>query len=165
MQASYKGKKYLISIVLAIILDGVVSYLLPSYFNNINKFYPMFTISLIPFLSNKNDKINYIYIIILGFIYGLLYSNICLFHITVFLLLFKFNYLIISHIKESIYLYLVLVLLNIIIYDSIYFLLIILTGYQDILISDLIYKIEHSLINILSSFVFWFIIKKRIVSA
>ncbi len=165
MSASYKGMKYLISIILAIVLDGAICYFLPSYFNKINYFYPMFTVSLIPFLSVKNNSKNNIYIIILGLLYNILYSNIFLFHIIVFILLSKLDYLIISHIKENIFLYIILVSINIVIYDSIYFILILITSYQDLNILDLLYKIKYSLLNILSVFVYWFIIKKRVVSA
>ena len=165
MSASYRGKKYLISVILALLLDGIFSYIYPSYFNNINYFYPMFTVSIIPFLSTKNNKTTYLYIIVLGLVYNLLYSNIFLFHPIIFLLLSKIDNILIKYIKESIYLYIILVLINIVIYDSIYFLLIILTSYQEITIFDLIYKIKYSLLNILSVFVFWFIIKKRIVTA
>ena len=53
--------------------------------------------------------------------------------------------------------------INIVIYDIISFLLVILTNYQVVGVSDLIYKISHSLIfNIMSVFVWWFIFKKNI---
>ena len=53
-----------------------------------------------------------------------------------------------------------LVIINIIIYDSLYYLLILLTGYQSLEITDLIYKIKNSLpINIMSVFVYYNLVK------
>ena len=161
MLASYNGKKYLLASLLAITLDGVISYYLPSYFNNINYIYPMLTVSLIPFLSKENSKKNILYIFIIGLIYNLLYSNIFLFHSLVFIILFKINNLFLNIFKDQFFSYVILVIINIIFYDSLYFLLILLTNYQVLNISDLIYKIKHSLPNIMSVFVYWFIIKKQ----
>ena len=160
MLAYYKGKKYLIISLIAIILDGVISYLLPSYFNKINYFYPMFTISLIPFLSKSNNKKNIIFIFIVGLIYNTLFSNIFLYHPLVFILLSKLDYLYLKVFKESIFSYIMLVFINIILYDSLYFVLIVLTNYQVVSINDLIYKIKYSLPNIMSVFVYSFLVQK-----
>lgn len=161
MLASYNGKKYLLVSLLAIILDGVISYYLPSYFNNINYIYPMFTVSLIPFLSKENSKKNILYIFVIGLIYNLLYSNIFLFHSLVFIMLFKINNIFLNIVKDQFISYVILVIINIIFYDSLYFILMLLTNYQVMNISDLIYKIKYSLPNVLSVFVYWFIIKKQ----
>ncbi len=161
MLAFYKGKKYLIISLLAIILDGVISYFLPSYFNKIKYFYPMFTVSLIPFLTSDNKR-NIIFIFIIGFIYNMLYSNVFLYHPLVFILLSKIDYLFLKTFKENIVSFIILVILNIILYDSLYFMLITLTGYQVVNISDLLYKIEHSLpINIMSVFVYYYLVKNK----
>ena len=56
-----------------------------------------------------------------------------------------------------------LTIINIIVYDTICFLLVFLTNYEIVTVSDLIYKIKHSLfLNILSVIVFWFLFKKDI---
>ena len=57
MLASYKEKKFWIISLLIIILDGLIIYFIPSYFNNLNYLYPMLTVSLIHFIS----KIEYIW--------------------------------------------------------------------------------------------------------
>lgn len=161
MLAFYKGKKYLIISLLAIILDGVISYFLPSYFNKISYLYPMFTISLIPFLSHSDNKKNLVFIFIIGLIYNLLYSNVFLYHSLVFIMLAKLDYIFLKIFKENILSYIALVTINIILYDSLYFLLIILTNYQIVTFNDLIYKIEKSLpINIMSVFVYHLIVQK-----
>ena len=161
MLAFYKGKKYLIISLLAIIIDGVISYSLPSYFNKINYIYPMFTISLIPFLSKSDNKKNIVFIFIIGFIYNLLYSHVFLYHSLVFIMLYKLDYIFLKMFKENLISYITLVIINIIVYDSLYFLLIILTNYQVVTFSDLVYKIKKSLpINIMSAFVYHLVVQK-----
>ena len=91
----YKEKRLLISI-LVIILDGIITYFVPSYFNKLNYFYPMLTISFIPFLC-KNKHTNYLTIFILGIIYDLLYSNIFLYNAIIFLGLAIINQKIIKY--------------------------------------------------------------------
>ena len=161
MLVYYKEKKYLIISLLVIVIDGVISYILPSYFNKINYIYPMFTITLIPFLSRNDNKKNIIYIFIIGLIYNLLYSNIFLFHPLVFIILSKIDNLFLKIFKENIISYIMLAIINIVFYDSLYYLLIILTAYQVVSINDLLYKIKNSLpINIMSVFVYYFLVKK-----
>ena len=76
MLVYYKEKKIeLIISILLVILDGIIVYYIPSYFNNISYLYPMLTISFIPFLIRKK-KHNIYLIIIIGLLYDLLYSNI-----------------------------------------------------------------------------------------
>lgn len=160
MLSFYKEKRLLISI-LVIILDGIITYFVPSYFNKLNYFYPMLTISFIPFLC-KNKHTNYLTIFILGIIYDLLYSNIFLYNAIIFLGLAIINQKIIKYFSDSLLLFIFLAFLNILIYDSVSFLLVIISNYQSVVFSDLIYKIEHSiLLNIVSVFVFYFLFKKR----
>ena len=157
----YKEKKYLLISLLIIIIDGVILYFNPSYFNKINYFYPMLTITLIPFSYLCNRKKCIILVLIMGTIYDLLYSNIFLYNAILFIILISLNIKVINYFKESLLLFIILTIINIIIYDTISFLLVIITNYQSINIYDLIYKINHSiLLNILSVFVFWFMFKK-----
>ena len=157
-----KDVKYLIVSIIAIIIDGVIVYFIPSYFNNLNLFYPMFTISLIPFLYCNNSKKYYYTIFILGVFYDILYTDIFLYNAILFLILGIINVTIIKYFKNSLFLLLILTFINIIMYDSISFVLVILTNYQNIIIYDLFYKISHSLIvNIMSVFVYFFLFKKR----
>ena len=160
MSSFYKEKKLLISLLI-IILDGIIIYFIPSFFNKLNYFYPMLTISFIPFLC-KNKTNSYLTIFILGVIYDLLYSSLFLYHALIFLLLAIINRKIIKYFSDSLLLFIFLAFLNIIIYDSITFILVIISNYQTITFNDLIYKIEHSLLlNIVSVFVFYFLFKKR----
>ena len=158
----YKEKKLLISIIV-IILDGVITYLVPSFMNKLNYFYPMLTISFIPFLC-ANKKNSYLFIFILGIIYDLLYSNIFLYSATIFLGLAIINRKLIKYFNTSLFLFIFLSILNIVLYDILGFLLVIISNYQSIALTDLIYKIEHSiLLNIMSVFVFYFMLKKDVL--
>lgn len=150
---------YLVTII-TIILDGYITYIYPSYFNNITYLYPMLTLSLIVSISSNKDT--YLkYSLIIGFIYDLLYSTIFLYNTLIFLMLAKINKKILNSIRESFIIRIILLILNIIIYDSISFLIVYLTKYNDVTFLSLFYKISHSLIlNILSLFVISFILKK-----
>lgn len=162
MLVSYKEKKYLIISILVLIIDGLLTYFVPSYFNNISIFYPMLTISLIPFLLDNNMKDYYRLCFFLGILYDILYSNLFLYHALFFLFLSKVDSKVMKFIKNNIGLYLLLVVINILLYDILFFLLIKLTNYQVVTFSDLIYKIKNSLLlNIMSSFLYFFLFKKR----
>ena len=162
MLVSYKGKKVWIISLIAIFLDGIISYYFDGSFHHLNYFYPMLTVSLIPFLKN-NLKDYYRLSCILGMIYDLLYSHLFLFNTFLFFLLSKIDSKILKSFKENLLSYLFLVILNILVYDMISFLLIFFTQYQRIGINDYFYKIEHSLIlNIGFSFIYFFFFKKSV---
>ena len=159
----YKEKKLLISI-LVIFLDGIIVYYIPSYMSKLNYFYPMLTISYLPFLCHSK-KNSYLAIILLGIIYDLLYCNIFLYNAIVFLCLAIINKKIIKTFSNNLFLFIILAIINIIIYDTLTFMLVLITKYQVVTIIDLLYKLEHSLLlNIMSVFVFYFLFKKRILN-
>lgn len=161
MLVSYKEKKYMIISFTVLIIDGLLTYFLPSYFNKLNIFYPMLTISLIPFLLDNNMKEYYRFCFFMGILYDLLYSNLFLYHALFFLFLSKVDSKIMKVIKNNLGLYLLLVIINILLYDTMFFLLIKFTNYQVVSFSDLVYKIKNSLLlNIMSSFIYYFIFKK-----
>ena len=157
-----KDTKYLIVSLLAIILDGIITYYIPSYFNKMNIFYPMLTLSLIPFLYYNNLKKYYYSVFALGMIYDLLYTDIFLYNAIIFLVISIIDFKILNYFRSSLLLLIALVILNIILYDTISFILVIITNYQIVTINDLIYKISNSIIlNIMSVFVYFFLFKKR----
>jgi len=149
-------------IISIVLLDGIIMYYIPSYFNDISYLYPMFTVSLIPILySYFSTKKYYLTSFYIGIIYDVLYGNIFLFNALLFLLLSKTNSKIYKFLKDNLFIKLVLTILNIMIYDTIYFILIKLSYYNVISVRDLIYKISHSLLlNILVVFVYFFLFKK-----
>ncbi len=157
----YKGR---ISIsIIVLILDGIIVYYMPSFFNHLTLFYPMLTISLIPFLYYNSIPKYYKYCFILGIIYDLLYSNIFLFNALLFLLLGKIDIKVMRVLKNNLLIYTILVIMNIIIYDLICIILVVFTNYQEVTFVDFLYKIKSSLIlNILSCFVYYFLSRRSI---
>ena len=159
----YRERRYLLVSLLVIILDGIITYFIPSYFNKLNYFYPMLTISFLPFVYLWNKKRYNLLVIIIGIIYDLLYSSIFFYNLIVFLILINIDVKIAKYFKDSLILFILLSLLNIIVYDVIGFILVIITSYQSMSIYDLVYKIDRSiLLNIMSVFVLWFLFKKSI---
>ncbi len=162
MLVSYNDKKKILVSLIIILIDGIIVYCIPSYYHAINYFYPMLTISLIPFLYDSNLNNYYKIVFILGFIYDLLYSNIFLFNAMLFLLLSKIDTKILKLLRDNLFTNIVLVIINILLYDLMCFFLTFITDYQNILISDYIYKIEHSLlINVLVGLIYYLIIKNN----
>ena len=152
-------------ISLAIVLDGLITYFIPGYYFNIDLLYPMLTVSLIPFLYSNNYKKYFTIIFITGFIYDLLYSNLFLYNTILFLLLAHIDIKLIKYFKGKLLFYLLLIIINIIIYDLAGFIIVYFTNYQDITIFHLLYKLKNSfLLNIMSGFVyyFWFMKKRNI---
>ena len=141
-----KEKRFWIISLVIIIIDGIITYFIPSYFNKLNYLYPMLTISLIPFLYNFSTKDYYRFIFILGIIYDLLYSNFFLLNAFVFLLIGYIDIAITRIFKVNIIVYITLIILNICIYDFILFVLVCLTDYQSLSIMDYFYKIKNSII-------------------
>lgn len=150
-------------IILTIFLDGILVYYLPSYFNALSFFYPMLTISLLSLLYHYYPLKKYYRIcFIIGFIYDLLYSSIFLYHALLFLLLAKINSKVYKIFKPNFLVKIFLVIINIIIYDTICFMIIKFSHYMTVDIIDLFYKISHSLLlNIMLVFVDSFFFKKK----
>jgi len=150
---------YLLGIII-IIIDGILVYLIPSYFNELSYFYPMLTITLI--VAMYNSCSNYLKTsFILGIIYDLFYSNVFLYNTLLFLLLSKINKKIFKYLQFNNFNKILVLVINILIYDGINYFIVWLTKYNLVTISDLFYKISHSLImNILAIFVLNFILKK-----
>ena len=157
MLVYYKEKKYVIISLLVIILDGLIVYYIPSYFNQLNYFYPMLTVSLIPFLYKGKNNYYYKYVFVLGIIYDLLYSNIFLFNALIFLIISKIASKILLFVKNNFLIYLLLIIINIFIYDGIVFLLVYFSNYQVIGFIDYLYKVKNSIINVLTCFIYYFI--------
>lgn len=150
---------YIIGFII-IILDGLLVYFIPSYFNELNYFYPMLSITYLVFLYGYSK--NYLKTsFILGFIYDLLYSNIFLYNSLIFLLLGKINKKIFNYFQINLFNKIIILLLNIIIYDTINFLIIYFSKYNNVIFNDLVYKVLHSLLlNILFIIILNFFFKK-----
>lgn len=155
----YKEKMTLILSLLMLFLDGIIVYFIPSYFNKLHYFYPMLSITFLPFMFHGNYQDYYKMCFVFGLLYDLFYSNIFLFNALVFLMLGKIDSKMLKFLPSSLFTYLLLVLINILIYDGISFFLMMITHYQEVSFNDYVYKISHSLLlNFLSAFVcyFWY---------
>lgn len=150
---------YLLGIIV-IIIDGLLLNFLPSYFNNLNYLYPMLSITyLVAIYSYSNDYLKKSFI--LGCIYDLLYSHIIFYNAFLFLFLAKINKKIFNYIQVNLINKIIILIINIILYDTINFLIIYFSKYNLVTINDLFYKIINSLfLNILSLFIFTFLLKK-----
>ena len=150
---------YIIGFII-IILDGFIVYLIPSYFNELNYFYPMLSITFLVSIygySKKYLKTSFI----LGFIYDLLYSNIFLYNSLIFLLLAKINKKIFNYIQNNLFNKILILLLNIILYDTINFFIVYFSKYNNVSFNDLVYKVSHSLLlNIIFIIIFNVLLKK-----
>ena len=150
---------YIIGFII-IILDGFIVYLIPSYFNELNYFYPMLSITFL--VSMYGYSKNYLKTsFILGFIYDLFYSNIFLYNSLIFLLLAKINKKIFNYIQNNLFNKILILLLNIILYDTINFFIVYFSKYNNVSFNDLVYKVSHSLLlNIIFIIIFNILLKK-----
>ena len=146
--------------ILIIIIDGLLLHFIPTYFNEINYLYPMLSITyIVAIYSYSNNYFKNAFIF--GFIYDLLYSTIFFYNTLLFLLLAKVNKKIFNHIQNNLINKISILIINIIIYDTINFLIIYFYKYNLVSINDLIYKVLHSIpLNILSLFLIIFLLKK-----
>ena len=144
----------IILIIISIILDGVFS-------NFSNIFFPLFSLSLLPIIY-KHKKNLIIYSLIIGLIYGLIFTNMFLLEIisyyicSLFIICFfkKFNY--------NIYNLLLNTLLNIILYRTINFIVLSLSNIIPFSISLLFKSIYSSLIlNIIYIILIYLITNKK----
>ena len=153
----------IIIVVGSIYFDGLLTNLLPYLENDLSLFTPMLTIVslflIYPFYRKK-EKDYFIIIGVLGFIYDLLYTNLLFYDALVFLL---FGYIIkkiyknldIRPLKISLY-----VTGLIILYELLLSFMILVFQLTPITISEILYKITHSiLLNILYAEGIHFILK------
>lgn len=154
----------IIIIIITILLDGVLTNILPYTVNNLSIFTPMFTILLpiviYPFYI-KEEKKYLITLIIIGIIYDLFYTNLLFYDAIV---LFIFGLIMIKLYKNIGYNYvkvLIYALLSIIVYELFNSLIILIFNLVPINPMKVLYKISHSIIlNIIYISILYLIIKK-----
>lgn len=137
----------LILIIITMLLDYLLIYFIPSYFNNINFLYPMLTLTLIIFLYKKIEFKKYLKLVfIIGIIYDILFSYIFMFNSLIFLLFAKIIKKIDKYLRINLAISLVLVILFIFLYDLVLFILVLLSNYNQVSLFDLFYKVKNSLV-------------------
>ena len=143
---------------ISIILDYLFPYFIPSFFNKLSLFYPMFTLTYLVFIYNKINYKKYLKLIIIGgLLYDILFSYLFIFNTIIFYIFSKIMKKINKYIEFNNIIKILILLLFIFLYDLILFLLIYISKYNIVNINNLIYKYSHSIIiNIL--FFIWLII-------
>ena len=156
---------YIIAII-CIILDYLIAFFIPNYFNNLNLFYPMLTLTFIIYLYKKiNNKKYYKIVITSGIIYDLLFSYLFLFNTLVFILFAKIMIKIDKLIRYNIVVSIVMLILFIFLYDLILFGLVYISSYNSVTFNDLIYKFYNSLLlNIIFYVILTIIFNKKILN-
>ena len=155
----------MIYLLISIILDITASTLITSTYQNINYLFPQILVSslTISYLLIKNKKLYFITITLLGLIYDILYSDIFLINTYFFLLQGLFLQAFYKN-KEQTPLNVSLIsILTFIFYDIYIFFTLILLKEETFKITELYYKISHSLIlNIIYITLSLVILKSRI---
>lgn len=155
----------MIYLLISIILDITASTLITSTYQNINYLFPQILVSslTISYLLIKNKKLYFIIITLLGLIYDILYSDIFLINTYFFLLQGLFLQAFYKN-KEQTPLNVSLIsILTFIFYDIYIFFTLILLKEETFKITELYYKISHSLIlNIIYITLSLVLLKSRI---
>ena len=154
----------IIIIIISLLLDGLLTNILPYTVNNLSIFTPMFTI-LIPIIIYpfylKKEKKYLITLIITGIVYDIFYTNLLFFNAIVLFVFGLITIYIYKNIGYSFIKVLLYSIIFIILYELINSLVIIVFNLVPINISRVLYKITHSLLlNIIYSTILYFIIKR-----
>ena len=154
----------IIIIIVTILLDGLLTNILPYTANNLSLFTPMLTI-LIPIIIYpfyiKEEKKFLITLVITGIIYDIFYTNLLFYDAIVF---FLFGLMIIKLYKVIGYNYIKVLLyslLCIILYELFNSIVILIFNLVPINLMKVLYKISHSiLLNLIYVLILYIIVKK-----
>lgn len=148
--------------VISLILDLVLSNFLPYIPGGLSLFttsFSIITIFLIYPLFNSENKNYFIYSFIFGFIYDLALTNLFLYDAIVFLFIAYISSVIYKNFEIDFIKNIINIILVIIIYESLFAILIIIFNLIPININKIVYKILHTLIsNIIYGEIIYFII-------
>lgn len=155
----------IIIVTISIVLDGLLSNYIPFMFHSLSYFTPLLTLTSLFFISPllKTQKQYFIFLIIIGFIYDICYTNLLIFHASCFLLL---GYMISKYyqmFKVHFFTTLLTLVLLIILYDSLQALFIVCFGYFSFSFFDYCNVLIHSmLLNIGYGTILYLLLYKRI---
>ena len=151
-------------IIVSLLLDGLLTNILPYTVNNLSIFTPMFTILLPIFIYPfyiKQEKKYLIILIITGIVYDFFYTNLLFYNA---IILFIFGLIIIKLYKNIGYNFvkiLIYVISFIILYELINSVVILIFNLVPITPAKVLYKITHSLLlNLIYGSIIYYIIKK-----
>lgn len=134
-------------IFISLILDGIFS----------RWFYPLFTPLTIIMYKNNNK---YLYTLIAGFIYDIVYTDTLFLNAFIFILLLYFIEWIFKKITFNLFNVVLVSILVIVLYRFSVFLILSVIGYINFNLINLLYGILYSLINVIFVIIYYFIDKK-----
>ena len=157
----------MIYLIITIILDVLLSNIIPTTYQNITYLFPSILISSLPvlYLKINNKKLFIIILILIGIFYDLLYSDLSLINLYFFTIygLIIYNYY--KKRKENIINIIILSIIGVISYDIFIFFILVIGKYQNLVIDDLYYKIKNTLfINIIYILLSITTLKSRILT-
>lgn len=153
----------IIILIIAFILDGILTNFLPYLVNDLSLFTPLLTLTTILIiypLYRKKNKTYFLTIFITGFLYDLFYTNLLFFNALLFCFCGFIIKLLYKNFEFDFWKIIIFTILIITIYESLTALIIIIFNLVPMSLTRLIYKISHSLLlNIIYAEFSYFIIK------
>ena len=152
-----------ILLIFSFFLDGLLTNYLPFLVHDLSLFTPMFTITSIfliyPFFRKQELKF-FIILFIVGILYDLFYTNLLFFHGSMFVILGFISYFIQKNFDFGFFKNIIYVIIMISSYEIITCLFLWIYNIVPVSVSELFYKISHSLLlNIIYMEVVYFIVK------
>ena len=158
--------KNIILILVSIFFDLLIVniYRITSF--NLNIFYPMFTISMVSYISynynNANRKNYYFISLVSAIIYDTLAVNNLIITIVLFLFVAFFNIKAKRFLQNNLFSYIIKVLLSVIIFDMGFYIILVLFRYERLSVFYLFYKIYNSLLlNIIYTIMLFMVLRRR----
>jgi len=152
-----------IILILSFLLDGILSNFLSSFPNKLTYFIPLLTLVSIILIYpsyKKDHKTYFILVGIIGFLYDLFYTNLLFTNTYLFLLIAYITSFIYHKMTINVITNMVIITILIVIYNSIYALLLTIFNVVPITLYDIYYQISHSLVlNIIYAQIIYFIFK------
>lgn len=151
----------IIYIIVTILLESFLKIKLPYFYSDLLLITPMLIITslIFIFLIFKQEK-SFIITIIMGFIYDLLFTNKLFINVFLFILIREFIKYFFNNFRINLKSLMICNIIIIIIYEILFYLLLIISGYV-ININMLLYKIYNSfLINVMYTIISYLILSK-----
>ena len=153
----------IIILVIAFLLDGILTNYLSFLPGDLTIFTPLLTLTallIIYPLYRKKEKKYYLTVIIVGLLYDLFYTNLLFLNAILFLICGLVIKVIYKYVDFSFIKSILLTILIITIYESLFALVIVIFNLVPMSLERLVYKISHSLLlNIIFADVCYLIIK------
>ena len=155
-----------IVLIISFILEGILSLFIPYIPYKLNFLYPHLVLICIIFLYQyyKDKNKYYLILLLIGILYDLIYTDVLFLHSFLFLIIGIFIKQYNKRIGITKKNLLILVFMEILLYDSLYSLLLVLFQNMDFSLIEVLYKVLNSyIINVLYAYILYklFPIKKK----